>query len=327
MASSVSESTCFARNKSRRLGLRAVWSFWTKPFLVDRRFIWTTERHHLLSWILSFHTARQHFEKTALFTDDNGARLLVDDLGIEFDEVSTELNVLKDHDHKWWALGKIYTYRLQTRPFIHIDSDVFLWNKPSFNSEAPLVAQNPEHFRICASYYMPERFELAVKQTPGGWLPTEWEWYRSRGGVQRAESCGIFGGARTDFIRYYAGLAIQFIEHPANQSAWRNLSHDIERNILAEQYLLSACIEYHRNLRDSPYQDLRIQYLFNSQEESFNPKRAAAIGYTHLIAASKRNKYVTDNLEKRVKRDYPAQYERCATTSRRNLGNPDGHLG
>jgi hypothetical protein len=158
---------------------------------------------------------------------------------------------------------------------------------------------------------MPERFEQAVKQTPGGWLPPEWQWYRSRGSVQRAESCGIFGGARTEFIRYYACLAIQLIEHPANQSAWGNLTDEIERNILAEQYLLSACLEYHRNLYDSPYKDLQIHYLFNSQEEACNPQSAAAVGYTHLIARSKKNQSITEKLEKRVQRDYSAQYERC----------------
>jgi len=282
-----------------------------KPLLTERRLIWTTERHHLLSWILSFNTARRHFERTALHTDDQGARLLVDHLGLEFDEVATDLNALEERDPKWWALGKIHTYGLQTRPFLHIDSDVFLWKPPRFDSEAPLVAQNPEEFTIYASYYMPERFELAVKNTRGGWLPTEWEWYRSRGSPQRAESCGIFGGARTDFIRYYARIAKQVIEHGANQRAWRDLSDDIERNILAEQYLLSACIEYHRNLRTSPYRDLRIHYLFRSQEEAFDPQKAAEIGYTHLIAGSKRNPDVAENLVRRVKTDYPIQYERC----------------
>ena len=291
--------------------MKAVWSFWTKPFLADRRSIWTTERHHLLSWILSFHTARQHFTQTGLFTDDEGARLLVDNLGLEFDEVSTALNVLRNHDAAWWAMGKIHTYGLQTKPFIHVDSDVYIWKQPSFNSQASLIAQNPEHFTIGASYYLPEQLEWAVKQTPGGWLPTEWEWYRSRGCAQRAESCGIFGGTRTDFIRYYAGTATQFIEHRGNQVAWQNIGVGIERNILVEQYLLSACIEYHKSLQDSPYRDLVIQYLFNSQAEAFDPQRAAAIGYTHLIAGSKRNQHVADNLEKRVKRDYPAQYERC----------------
>jgi hypothetical protein len=152
---------------------------------------------------------------------------------------------------------------------------------------------------------------LAVRQTPGGWLPAEWEWYRSRGSTQRAESCGIFGGASTDFIRHYAGVATRLIEHRGNQSAWRNLSGKIERNILAEQYLLSACIEYHKGHQDSPYQNLSIQYLFNSQHEAFDPRSAEAIGYTHLIAGAKRNLFVADNLERRVKADFPRQYERC----------------
>jgi hypothetical protein len=291
--------------------MKAVWSFWTKPHVADRRSIWTSEKHHLLSWVLSFHTARQHFPRTALFSDDEGARLLVDGLGIEFNEVSTELNSLKDRDPAWWALGKIHTYGLQTLPFVHIDSDVYLWKRPALDPSAPIVAQNPEHFIPGASYYMPERFESVVRQTPGGWLPPEWEWYRSSGFAQRAESCGIFGGARTDFIRYYAGIAARLIEHRANQGAWRMLGGEVERNILAEQYLLSACLEYHRSHDDSPYRGLAIRYLFDSMDAAFDPAKAAEIGYTHLIAGSKRDARVAENLEKRVRTDYPAQYERC----------------
>jgi hypothetical protein len=103
--------------------MRAVWSFWSKPFKTHHKQVWLTEQHHLFAWILSLETARRHYPDTALFTDDEGAYLLVDQLGLDFAHVSTELNALSKSDPQWWVLGKLWTYRSQIEPFVHIDND------------------------------------------------------------------------------------------------------------------------------------------------------------------------------------------------------------
>ncbi len=300
--------------------MQAVWSFWTKPFQAYYGKIWFSETCHLFSWILSFHTAREHFERTALFTDEPGARMLVDGLGLEFDVVSVELDALDACDPKWWALGKIYTYRAQKDAFIHVDSDVYLWKRPQLKYASPLIAQNPEYFVTETSCYMPEQFEMSLRAVPDGWLPAEWVWYRSSNLVQRAVSCGIFGGTRTDFIQYFANLAIRFIEHPSNRIAWNRLEENVERNILAEQYLLSACIEYHKRMERSPFHTLDIQYLFDSLTDALDPSKAKEAGYTHLIASAKKSRILAEKLEKRVKTDYPVAYDRCMKYMKESKG-------
>lgn len=292
--------------------MNAVWSFWSKPYLEARKSIWCSERQHLLSWILSLKQAQKFFEKTVLFTDDFGAKMLVDGLQLEFDVVSTALNTLNDHDPKWWALGKIYTYGSQNEPFIHIDNDVFLWKPLPVNSDTALFAQNPEYFDVGASFYMPERIELLVERQ-GGWLPKEWFWYRSSGQQQKAESCGVFGGGNTEFINYYSKRALETIEHSANTTLWATLGEQVERNILIEQYLLSACIEYCKNHQDgcNQFQSIEIQYLFNSMDDAFDPGKAANAGYTHLIANTKKNEALANDLDRRVEKDYPEAFEKC----------------
>ncbi len=290
--------------------MNAVWSFWSKPYLRARKSIWDSEKQHFLSWILSFHQGRKFFSKTLLFTDDHGAKMLVDGLQLEFDVVSTSLNILDNYDPSWWALGKIYTYGSQYEPFIHIDNDVFLWKPLPLNSETPLFAQNPEYFEIGASFYMPEQMDMLLKKH-GGWLPGEWAWYLSSGLPQRAESCGVFGGNYTDFIHYYAKLAVRMIEHSANINLWSILGGQVERNILIEQYFLSACIEYYKHYPEDFSRPVDIQYLFNSMDDAFNPVKAAEAGYTHLIADTKKNKAIAEDLKRRVEEDYPDAYERC----------------
>jgi len=289
--------------------MRAVWSFWTKPYEAHHRSAWLSDRHHLLAWVVSMKSGAAHYRPTCLVTDDAGARLLVDGLGLEFDVVSTALNALSDYDPGWWALGKIYTYRLQTEPFVHIDSDVFLWQRlPAQLERAALFAQNPERFTPGASYYRPELFELVLA---GGWLPDEWRWYRAAGQGQSAICCGIVGGHRMDFLHHYAAQALRLIDHPANRPHWSRLSDKIGHNVLFEQYLLAACLQYHRDRPGSPFRDLDINYLFESSDSAYDPNNAARLGYSHLIAGAKRNTRLAQRLEQRVMRDYPKLYERC----------------
>src|SRR3712207_6765809 len=204
--------------------MRAVWSFWTRPFRAHHHQLWPSEAHHLLAWVLSVQTARRHFRSTSLVTDDDGARMLVDGIGLQFDHVSTELNVLADEDPDWWCLGKLYAYRAQNEPFVHIDSDCFLWSPlPERLRAADLVAQHPEWFPYDGpSYYRPGVLEAAVDDV-GGWLPDALRRYasvRGGGGV----NCGIMGGRRVDFIREYADLGIRLVQHPSNQAAWAQLA-------------------------------------------------------------------------------------------------------
>jgi len=290
---------------------RAVWSYWSKPYEARQHEPWLSEKHHLLSWVLSTMTARRHCGETALCTDDAGARLLVDGIGLEFHHVSTALNALHVSDPDWWALGKLYAYRVQTEPFVHIDSDVFLWRPLSPDpATVPLLAQNPEYFSAGQFHYRPEDFEAAIAGA-GGWLPSEWLWYRANESDQRGECCGVFGGSRVDFIAHYASQAIRLMEEPRNRAVWQSVCGKSGHNFLFEQYLLAACIEYHRNHADSPYRDVAISYVFSSMQEAFNPRTAEHVGYTHLISDAKRNPHFARRVEARVAQDHPAQYERC----------------
>ncbi|MBI3900079.1 MAG: hypothetical protein HY308_17560 [Gammaproteobacteria bacterium] len=296
--------------------MKAVWSFWSKPFQATRHRTWLSEAHHLLSWVVSLKTASRHYRPTVLYTDDAGARLLVDELGLEFDQVYTSLNALAKYDAGWWATGKLYTYRAQQEPFVHVDSDVYLWRRlPESLERAPLLAQNPEFFMSGASYYEPETLEAALAINGGGWLPPEWRWYRASGRQQRGENCGVFGGQHVDFIQHYAALALQLIEHRANRRAWRALDRKPHHTVVLEQYLLSACIDYHRNRADSPYRDVDIDYLFSSMDDAFYSDKAVQLGYTHLIANAKQDVDIAKYLETRVAEDWPDYYERCLACS------------
>lgn len=301
--------------------MRAVWSFWSAPFRAHRRRVWASERHHLLSWVLSTQSARRHYHPTVLHTDDDGARMLVDGLGLEFDEVHLSLNALQGCDPQWWSAGKLYAYHAQQEPFVHIDNDVFLWQPLAPELAAAAVfTQNPEPFTPGRSFYQPEVLEAALHGADQAWLPIEWTWYRRSGRASRGDCCGIFGGQRLDFIQHYAGQAIRLLEHPANATALRQLADKTVHMVLIEQYLLAASVEYHRAHAESGYHDIEMRYLFDSPQAAFEPGNAARLGYTHLIADAKRNPTIAGRLEARVQRDYPAYLERCNAYARHGQG-------
>lgn len=292
---------------------RAVWSFWTKPYQAHRKQVWYTDKHHWLAWVLSVETARQHYPETVLVTDDEGAKILVDDIGLEFTSVSTDLNHLKKEDPDWWILGKLWAYRSQTKPFIHIDTDVFLWNPlPANLDSAPVFAQNPEYFIFGKHedtpwWYRPELFDTRIKKT-GGWLPPEWDFYFTH---QRnlAYCTGILGGNQVDFLNHYGDIALKIATNPDNRAAFALMENKIGDCLLVEQYFLAACLEYHQQSK-SPFTGVEIECLFASPEEAYSSSKAEALGYTHLIGAAKHNRKLAKRLEKRVARDYPRHYER-----------------
>jgi hypothetical protein len=291
--------------------MRAVWSFWSRPFHTYYGNIWCKPLHHLLAWGLSVQTASRQFPDRVLITDRPGKKLLVDHLGLQFAEVSTELERLKDVDPGWWALGKLVAYSLQDQPFVHLDSDVFLWKRlPRHLVDSPVVTQYPEGFCDHDPNYRPQDIEWAFAQEATK-LPLEWEWTRRDRNHFPAENCGILGGTHVEFLRYYAQTALDLALRPENAAAWSHLHDKRCYNVVLEQFFLSACADFHVHEPTSPYHGVRINRLFNSWEEAFDPNHAARIGFTHLVAGAKSHPAVARRLEERVRREDPAYFRRC----------------
>jgi hypothetical protein len=298
--------------------MRAVWSFWSAPYRAHYHRQWRSQKHHLLSWILSVGCAARHYPDTRLVTDSEGARLLVDALRLPFRDIDLRLDGLAAaaRDSEWWVLGKLAAYAAQSEPFVHLDNDVFLWKAlPAAVTAAPVFAQNPEVFYFeDQSLYRLEPFLRGIAAR-GGWLPREWSWYARRRG-NRALCCGILGGRDVAFIRHYAELAMRIIVHPRNQAVWPELG--VRDNILVEQYFLAACLEFHRQAPASPHAGLAAATLFASSAEAFDAAAAARAGYTHLIGDAKADRGIADRLVRRVASEYPDCYERCLNYLKRN---------
>ena len=154
--------------------MRAVWSFWSKPFYAGSGWRWREPVHHLLAWGLSLRLARSHYPETVLITDTPGKTLLINQLGLSFTHVSTELDRLQDEYPGLWALGKLVTYSLQDKPFVHLDTDVFLWRPlpgriTSSSSAGAVSGKLPPGRRVRAAYHRKRlRASMALTCLPSG---------------------------------------------------------------------------------------------------------------------------------------------------------------
>ena len=235
--------------------------------------------------------------------------MLIDGIGLEFDEVSLCLNDLDAHNPDLWCLGKLRAYSFQKEAFIHIDSDVFVWEPvPDRLLSADVLAQNAEAHPIAQRIYDPEQLQAVIQQVEG-WLPEELTAYVTRDHMHCAFCCGIFGGCNLDFIRYYAEQSLHLVEEPKNRHVWNLMPDRSGINPLIEQYLLAACLEYHHGREASQYSKIQIECLFDNFDDAF--ARGDEVGFTHLIGFTKQDPDILARLERRVRTDHPAFYERC----------------
>jgi hypothetical protein len=292
--------------------MRAVWSFWSKPFLAQKGRLWREPWHHLLAWGLSVRLASKHYPDTMLVTDRAGAELLVERLGLRFTHVRTDLDQLRDADAGWWALGKLIAYSVQDRPFVHLDTDVFLWKPlPARLESAAVFTQCPEAHPPLGEWNGPGDIEAAFT-AHSLLLPTEWQWVRSQSSDGfREENCGIVGGTHVDFVRYFSTLGLELALNPAYARAWAELPHKAAYMTMIEQFLLAACLDYHRTHSGSPFSGIRGRHLFSSWAQAFDPLATARVGYTHLLGDAKNHPDITQRLEHRMQREDPELFRRC----------------
>ena len=291
--------------------VRIVWSHWTKPLINSQASQWPSMRFYLISFILSVGLARQHGYRTVLVTDDKGVGILVDYLGLCFDEVDTQLNALDSSDPVFWNSGKVLAYGLQAEPFIHIDNDVYLWEPlPRNLLRAPLIAQNPEFINEHPDYYRPTELERAIARVRDAQLPKEWRWCRALlHGHQRGYNTGIYGGQDNDFIRYCSGLFFDIVHHPGVADIKKDISNPFQHAGMLEMLLPGVCVDYHQGRPGSPFAHIDVATLFADPEEAY--VAGDAVGYTHLLGTSKRNPLLLRKLAARVGQEFPKQYMRC----------------
>ena len=208
-----------------------VQSYWTKPLFMSNDTSchridggWGSTFVALCAYAYSGLSISKFYPETVLYTDDYGVRIFGDVLGIPYSNIYTDLNKLDVHPNLW-ALGKVYTYSLQTRPFIHIDNDIFIWSKLPQNIEnASLCCQNREILTkdyLKALNIMREDFQIVPPLFHGNL------------NIQSINA-GILGGHNIEFINNYSNIILETYKSYRKEFEYRKLESGYY-NIILEQ--------------------------------------------------------------------------------------------
>ena len=266
---------------------------------------WLSSEFHWMSWALSCLTAKNIFGEIHLETDAKGKEMLIDQLQLPYSTVSTGLeHQLDDYPKELFALAKIYTYSIQNGPFLHLDSDVYLWHKPDDSFlKSTLIAQNPdknlpfyyqalndinEHFTYIPSTFRKENYEQKNLY---------------------ASNAGLLGGNHPQFFKEYGRQAFEFIDKNKHHLDKLNTG---SLNFIFEQYLFCELakkenipIAYFKEMVDNPVFKDYIKFDDFPQVQMIHP-----------VGNFKKYRHICNHVAKKLREDYPEYYYRVINVVR-----------
>ncbi len=263
-------------------------------------FGWLRPEYHLMSWALSCLQLQRLEGNVELFANSAAAELLTDVINLPYTKVFTTHDDLVLADARLWALPKLYTYSLQENPFLHVDGDVFIFDKlPEALLQSQLIAQNIE---IATEYYNSTQRQMQEHFT---YFPHCVKADFDSGVPILAVNAGILGGSDISFIKQYTSSAFEYVT--------RNVRHfeeiNVDRfNVFFEQHLFSAMAK-ERNLDvkylfDGVFNDRGYTNFGNFHEVPF------ARSYLHLLGHYKRDEITCQRMAAKLRELYPEYYYR-----------------
>ena len=286
--------------------MKIIQTYWSKPSLkknllhMDDRHNggWISPKDHYLSWALSCLKLTSLYDKVELYTDEFGYHILLDILKLPYTKVHVGLDNSLNSEflhEDFWTLGKIFCYGIQDEPFIHVDSDIYIWEKFSERlSNSQLLVQNLE---INHDFY----FEVVNLMKENFQLP---KWIIPMLNREKiiAANTGIVGGKNFMFFKNYSKIIFEILEtnreklHLINKSL---LSITLEQLIMV---LLSEIDGYEISCLLNPnygnYYDLTTFHLVSKKTS-----------YIHAIGSNnKKSIAILFHLENRLRIEFPDYY-------------------
>ncbi|HEY4109552.1 DUF6734 family protein [Puia sp.] len=289
--------------------MRIVQTFWTgnapgsQNRSIDIKAGWPTSEYHWISWALSCLQACSLFNEVHLVTDHFGKEILIDRLGLPYSGVSTELEgVLRDYPSQLWALAKIFSYSIQSEPFLHIDGDVFLWEKPDKKiMEAGIISQNLEK-----DLFFYKAALDGINEVFGDLPPIYQKGYYENKTIYSGNA-GLIGGKDLEFFKIYCAEAFAFVDRNRKDIDKIDPANLSNLNFLFEQYaLVQIALRENRNI--SFYLEEVIETPVYEDLIRFQDR--PAVKMVHPVGGFKKHVNLCDHLSNSLRASYPAFYYR-----------------
>lgn len=220
----------------------------------------------------------------------------VDNLGYEFLEhlpCKVTLTVFED-DSLLWMKSKIKILEKETKPFIHVDNDVFFKKKIDLSFESVILEREDValyNYKTLIDYFNKYSNEL-------------YYWNKE---TKMVPSCGLIGFAnmklKDNFVLAFYAFEALFVKYRANydnymKEEWEKGNHP-ELCLVMEQYNLGCMLQA---------KNVVPRLLLKGNSESEQSKQANALGYTHLHGTSKYESKTKKKIHYLFETEFSIQY-------------------
>ena len=263
---------------------------------------------HYMAWALSCIQLKKFHKEVELYTTNEGKQLF-EYLEIPYSLIHTDLNnsaFLNTCMPELWAYSKIYTYSIQTEPFIHIDGDILIFKpfKESYLND-DLIAQNIE--------INGEVYQEMISKLEG--LEYSKPWFLYIKDHNLAYNTGLFGGSNLQFIKEYTEEAFNF--YFENEFFLKKLLAKDKNingiNVIFEQSLYYAL----STLKNKKVQQFTEHQIINNIGYSyfFNITNG---DFVHLMGTSKKNILINQFIFHSLKKCAPETFYKILLLSDKN---------
>jgi hypothetical protein len=262
-------------------------------------------KDELIFWKLSLALANKNYYNVYLICDKFYLKLLGK---LPFKKIFPILRIREDQDHIW-SIGKLLAYDFiahQNEPFLHIDSDVFLWEKlPEDLTSKGIFVQNKEHFSYPNSQDKNLKFYPAYRvdylsDLNSDQIPKEWKAFIELPRSQTfAYNVGIIGGYDLEFFKEYVRYSIDIINNKNYYSFWKVNKNKLNNYDFAECDFNTILAVIYEQFTLGVYAHINKKTIHTLLKGTDDYEGAKNYKYTHLLGL-KGNPEIVDNINRRL---------------------------
>lgn len=295
--------------------MRIIQIYWSKPAFdlvsIHHNGGWLEMKYHYISLCLSCLLLKEWGKELSLITDERGKSLLIDQLGLPYDHVSTELEDFADFPSDLGMMVRLSCFRQQKSHFLFIDGDVFVNGRPD-NSiwTSKIIVQQEIHLGSEEAGKLLELLRSLGKKSD----PALGD--RNPFGPVRGFEQGVFGGTDLSTLSAYAGETLDFfygnIDHllkvvavaARDSTIYSNTAHPFDQaQAIVESHFLAGFLQ-RKAIR--PYCAIPPQLANKHSHHLLGMTRHS--GTVRVTPLNKRRQEFCDQLEFLFMRKFPDHY-------------------